>query len=221
VPLPRPLLDRLRRYRKHERPPAALTNLFVSSEGRPLHETTIQKTFSAAREDIRCEKHASIHTLRHSYATHLLENGISLRTIQHVLGHQSMRTTSLYMHVTRPRRRASSSGPRAHHARSVSSVGDKVIPALSEVVREHGDAYLEHYGAAVLPSHVRARTRPRPQSERAALSTSPSSALEHCLESGSCLSMSRFVACGAARRGHPCLRRSREHQPTRMKSPRH
>lgn len=102
VPLPRPLLESLRRYWKHERPPAALTNLFVSSEGRRLHETTLQKTFSAAREDIKCEKHASIHTLRHSYATHLLESGISLRTIQHVLGHKSMRTTSLYMHVTQP-----------------------------------------------------------------------------------------------------------------------
>ncbi len=102
VPLPRPLLERLRHYWKHERPPTVSTNLFVSREGQPMHETTLQKTFSSARRDAKCEKHASIHTLRHSYATHLLESGISLRTIQHVLGHKSMRTTSLYMHVTQP-----------------------------------------------------------------------------------------------------------------------
>lgn len=102
VPLPRPLLERLRHYWKHERPPTQSTYLFVSREGQPIHETTLQKTFSAARKDAKCEKQASIHTLRHSYATHLLESGISLRTIQHVLGHKSMRTTSLYMHVTQP-----------------------------------------------------------------------------------------------------------------------
>lgn len=102
VPLPRPLLDRLRHYWKHERPPVTSTALFVSRAGRQLDDTTLQKTFSAARKDAKCEKHASIHTLRHSYATHLLESGISLRTIQHVLGHKSMRTTSLYMHVTQP-----------------------------------------------------------------------------------------------------------------------
>lgn len=102
VPLPRPLLERLRHYWKHERPPTQSTNLFVSRKGQPLHDTTLQKTFSAARREAKCEKHASIHTLRHSYATHLLESGISLRTIQHVLGHKSMRTTSLYMHVKQP-----------------------------------------------------------------------------------------------------------------------
>lgn len=103
VPLPRPLLQRLRRYWKHERPASATTALFVARDsGQTLHPTTLQKTFSAARKDAKCAKHASIHSLRHSYATHLLESGISLRTIQHVLGHKSMRTTSLYMHVTQP-----------------------------------------------------------------------------------------------------------------------
>jgi integrase/recombinase XerD len=103
VPLPRPLLHRLRHYWKHERPDSPTAYLFVPPKGTaPLHETTLQKTFTAARTDASIEKHASIHTLRHSYATHLLESGISLRTIQHVLGHKSMRTTELYMHVTQP-----------------------------------------------------------------------------------------------------------------------
>jgi site-specific recombinase XerD len=103
VPLPRPLLTRLRQYWKTERPRSSTAFLFVPPDGTaPLHETTLQKTFVAARADARLEKAASIHTLRHSYATHLLEAGVSLRTIQQVLGHKSMRTTELYMHVTQP-----------------------------------------------------------------------------------------------------------------------
>jgi site-specific recombinase XerD len=103
TPLPRPLLARLRQYWKTERPRSATPYLFVPQDGvAPLHDTTLQKTFTAAREDARIDKAASIHTLRHSYATHLLEAGVSLRTIQQVLGHKSLRTTELYMHVTQP-----------------------------------------------------------------------------------------------------------------------
>jgi integrase/recombinase XerD len=103
VPLPRPLLSRLRRYWRHERETSPTKYLFVPPNGSaPLHETTLQKTFTAARKDADSRKEASIHTLRHSYATHLLESGVSLRTIQQVLGHKSMRTTELYMHVTQP-----------------------------------------------------------------------------------------------------------------------
>lgn len=103
VPLPRPLLARLRQYWKTERPASPTKFLFIAPKGvTPLHETTLQKTFTAARNDTRLEKHATVHTLRHSYGTHLLEAGVSLRTIQQVLGHKSLRTTELYMHVTQP-----------------------------------------------------------------------------------------------------------------------
>jgi site-specific recombinase XerD len=103
VPLPRPLLARLRLYWKTERPASPTKYLFVPPQGAaPLHETTLQKTFAAARRDANIQKPASIHTLRHSYATHLIESDISLRTIQQVLGHKSLRTTELYMHVTQP-----------------------------------------------------------------------------------------------------------------------
>jgi site-specific recombinase XerD len=103
VPLPRPLLDRLRQYWKTERPSSASRYLFVSAGANaPLHKTTVEKTFQAARLEAGLTKEATPHTLRHSYATHLLEAGISLRTIQQILGHRSMRTTELYMHVTQP-----------------------------------------------------------------------------------------------------------------------
>ena len=73
----------------------------VPSGGKaPLHETTLQKTFLAARADARLAKEATIHTLRHSYATHLLEEGVSLRQISQYLGHESLDTTVVYTHLT-------------------------------------------------------------------------------------------------------------------------
>lgn len=103
VVLPRPLLFRLRRYWKEVRTPAPSSHLFVSPKtGKPPHSTTLQKTFSAARKDAAITKDASIHTLRHSYATHLLESGVTIPTIQRLLGHRRMQTTMIYMHVTHP-----------------------------------------------------------------------------------------------------------------------
>ena len=102
VPLPKPILLRLRRYWKEERPASTTPLLFVSAEGRAIHDTTVQKTFNAAQEEAKLPRRATVHTLRHSYATHLVENGISLRTIQDILGHKSMKKTEVYMHVTLP-----------------------------------------------------------------------------------------------------------------------
>jgi len=98
VPLPERLLDLLREYWKRHRP---RLYLFPNKKKRePLCATTLQKTFKIVLLQSGIRKEASIHTLRHSYATHLLERGINLRVIQELLGHQSPQTTARYTHLT-------------------------------------------------------------------------------------------------------------------------
>ncbi len=66
----------------------------------PMEEGGVQRAFQAALRESGVSKHATVHTLRHSYATHLLEAGINLRIIQEYLGHASPTTTAIYTHLT-------------------------------------------------------------------------------------------------------------------------
>ena len=74
--------------------------LFEGQKGGQYSATSIEKIFRKALKQANINKHATPHTLRHSFATHLLEQGISLLFIKELLGHSSTKTTEIYTHVS-------------------------------------------------------------------------------------------------------------------------
>ena len=76
--------------------------VFSSERGGKLTERTAQKVFEHALKKSGIKKEATFHSLRHSFATHLLENGVDVRYVQELLGHANIRTTQIYTKVTNP-----------------------------------------------------------------------------------------------------------------------
>lgn len=99
VMLPAHLLEVLREYWRQYRP---ATWLFEGKRrGLPLSEKTIQSIFHDTRRRAGITKRVSFHSLRHSFATHLLEDGVNVRIIQTLLGHRSLTSTQIYVHLAR------------------------------------------------------------------------------------------------------------------------
>jgi integrase/recombinase XerD len=106
VPLPERTLELLRQYWVTHRNPVLLfpaegrDHIHLAKATEPISKSSLQKAFRAALIESGNNKRASVHTLRHSWATHLLEAGVNLRLIQEWLGHSSPATTSVYTHLT-------------------------------------------------------------------------------------------------------------------------
>ena len=96
------LLDELRRYYRKYRPQTYLfPSSFKKRKDKPLSYETVRSIYEKARKNAGVKKGAGLHTLRHSFATHLLEAGYDIRKIQVLMGHAKLSTTMIYLHVSR------------------------------------------------------------------------------------------------------------------------
>ena len=95
--LPESILEQLRIYFKEYKP---TEYLFVGQYGGAYSSRSVQQVFKNALLNAKVNKDVGVHSLRHSFATHLLENGTDIRFIQDLLGHNDIRTTLIYTNVT-------------------------------------------------------------------------------------------------------------------------
>jgi site-specific recombinase XerD len=93
------LRDQLRLYWDQYRSREYL--FFGASPDKPLNDTALQKAYTQAKQKAGIRKSGGLHTLRHCFATHLLEAGADVRTLQVLLGHTDLRTTARYLLIRR------------------------------------------------------------------------------------------------------------------------
>ncbi len=109
VPLGKPACQAIERYLHDVRPVLVNPNkgsenaLFLNRDGGRLSDRSVRRLTDKYVEQIALQRQVSPHTLRHSFATHMLDNGADLRSVQELLGHASVSTTQLYTHITRER----------------------------------------------------------------------------------------------------------------------
>lgn len=94
--------EKLTAYVEHERPVAHGLEefLFLNNGGKPITVRTVQRTVEMFRKFLKIERPITPHKIRHTFATHLLNQGVALRVVQELLGHKSLSSTEVYTHVT-------------------------------------------------------------------------------------------------------------------------
>ena len=144
------LLVHLREYWRRERPK---NWLFPSTRGsKPIGARAIQKAFKRSLAGASIRKPATCHSLRHSFATHLLETGVNLRYIQELLGHSSIKTTTVYLKVTSARL-SNVPSPLDTLALDWTLVTRPTLE-VADIFRAHGEAYRKQFHPAEEPRRV-------------------------------------------------------------------
>jgi len=110
VPIGEMAIETLNKYLEQVRPiffrPFSPDNVFLSHHGRRLGRDVIWKIFQNYAKEAGFKGRIHPHLLRHSFATHMLENGANIRYVQEMLGHSNIATTQIYTHINKDRLKA-------------------------------------------------------------------------------------------------------------------